>query len=103
MEETFEHVLTCLYPPTQAARSTQLSELHQTLKNINTPMPMISTIIQGFTRWLQPPAHRARAPTFGSLHGPDILLTQAYYEQFHQLSWYQFSLGPSMDKSLSCI
>jgi hypothetical protein len=36
---------------------------------------------------------QARAPTFRSLRGSDILLTQAFYEQFDQLSWFQFSLG----------
>ncbi len=92
-EETFEHVLICPFPPTQAARSIHLSDLQRTLRSINTPALIISTIIQGFSHWFQPPAYRSRAPTFGSLHPPDILLTQAYYEQFYQLSWYQFSLG----------
>jgi hypothetical protein len=40
-----------------------------------------------------PPSQRIRAPAFGSLQGPDILLTQAFYEQYHQLSWMQFCLG----------
>ncbi len=29
----------------------------------------------------------------GSIHSPDILLTSAFYEQFHQLTWFQLCLG----------
>jgi hypothetical protein len=92
-EETFEHVLICPFPPIQEYRNSQLSELEHTLATLDTPTPVISTIRQGFQDWVQPPAHRSRAPTFGSLHGPDVLLTQTYYEQYYQLSWYQFCLG----------
>jgi hypothetical protein len=42
--------------------------------------------MQGFTDdWINPSAHRSRAPTFGSLLSPDIILTEAYYEQVYQI------------------
>ncbi len=39
------------------------------------------------------PSSQSWDPTYGSLAGPDILLTNAYYEQFHKLGWFQFCLG----------
>jgi hypothetical protein len=36
---------------------------------------------------------RSKSPVYGSLHGPNIILTSAYYEQDHQLGWFQFCLG----------
>jgi hypothetical protein len=48
---------------------------------------------KGFIIGITPPSTRSRATTVGSLAGPDILLTAAYQEQFHTLSWYQCCLG----------
>jgi hypothetical protein len=57
------------------------------------PAIMISAIQQGFTDWLQSPVHRSRSPTYGSLHSPDILLTQAYYEQLISFRGISFPLA----------
>jgi hypothetical protein len=49
--------------------------------------------MKGFNNWLHPSATRSRATTFGSLARPDVWLTSAYYEQFHQLGWLKFCLS----------
>jgi hypothetical protein len=49
--------------------------------------------MKGFHDWLRPSPHRSKAPTYGSLFRPDILLMSAYYEQFHKLGWFQICLG----------
>jgi hypothetical protein len=59
----------------------------------HTPPPVITAIMKGFQDWLNPVSIRSRAPTYGSVYGPDIFLTSAYYEQFHTLTWYQLCLG----------
>jgi hypothetical protein len=53
---------------------------------------MVTTIMQGFTDWLTSISQHSQAPTFSSLLGPDVILTAAYYEQFHQIGWSQFCL-----------
>jgi len=53
----------------------------------------LTSIMQGFKDWLSPPTTRSRAPTFGSLNGPDKMLMSACHEQFHKLSWFLFCLG----------
>jgi hypothetical protein len=74
-------------------RTTLLTNLEKSLKQLHTPHFVVETMMYGFQVWLTPPSQCIHAPTFGSLQGPDILLTQAFYEQFHQLSWMQFCLG----------
>jgi hypothetical protein len=45
---------------------------------------------------------RSRAPTYGSVYGPDILLTSVYYEHLNQLGWFQFCLhGTTMVNAVS--
>jgi hypothetical protein len=93
VEGAFEHVLWCTLPHTAAYRTQQISDLQQKMRNINTPSPVIKAILQGFCDWITPPANCSRAPTYGSLNGPDIFVTSAYFEQFHQVSWFQLCLG----------
>ncbi len=93
VQESFEHVLLCQNSPTVNCRQESLTELQTTLKNIQTPTKVFQAILQGFRDSEIPPHHRSRAPTFGSLYGPDVLIMEAYYEQFHVLGWYQLSLG----------
>ena len=71
----------------------QLTLLKEALIKIATPDKVIKAIMQGFDHWSSPPQSRSRAPAYGSLLGPDILLSTAYYEQFHQLGWFQLCLG----------
>jgi len=70
-----------------------LQQLCTTLTTIYTPEIVTQTILQGFAHWLTPTHHQSKAPTAGSLRGPDILLTSAYYEQYHTLGRYQCCLG----------
>jgi hypothetical protein len=93
VEETFEHVLQCTSPQTAEFRQTQLLDLQIKLRRITTPIPVIDAIMHGFQEWLSPPPHRSRAPTYGSLLKADILVTSAYYEQFHHLGWFSLCLG----------
>jgi hypothetical protein len=92
-EETIHHVLTC---PAQTATSTREEQIQQLCNNllaIHTPEKVIQAVLHGFTQWIHPTRNPPQAPTAGSLLGPDILLTTAYYEQFHNLGWYQCCLG----------
>jgi hypothetical protein len=92
-EETFEHVLLCPLPQTVQYRKQLLEDLRIQLRKLHTPLPVIEAILKGFKDWEEQPSGRSRAPTYGSLLGPDILLTSAYYEQFYRLGWFQLCLG----------
>jgi hypothetical protein len=95
-EETFQHVLKCTSASTQSARQEALLRLEKLLVTIGTPALVISVIMGGFRDWLDPAfqeTRRSRPATFGSLRPVDILITQAYTEQFHSIGWYQFCLG----------
>jgi len=95
-EETFEHVIRCQFGLTTIARIDSLSQLENKLKHIGTPLPVIQVIMGGFKDWLDPhfPAGaRSRPGTFGSILPADVLLTQAYSDQYHTIGWYQFCLG----------
>ncbi len=95
VEETFEHVLTCKHPSTTSFRDTCLAQLDRDLNHINTPSKVVSALLHGFLEWSHSdrPSSQSRAPTAGSLRGPDIILTSAYTEQFQSLGWYQLCLG----------
>jgi hypothetical protein len=84
IEEDFQHVLECQDPRAIVYWKNCLTQLETDINNICTPTIVTKTIIQGFTHWLTPPVGRSRAPTTGSLAGPDVLLTAAYYEQFYE-------------------
>jgi len=95
-EETLEHVLQCSYGPTVVVRQDGLEQLENRLKTMGTPPPVIKVIMEGFSDWMDPqfPAtRRSRPSTFGSLNPTDILLTQAYSDQYHTIGWFQFCLG----------
>jgi hypothetical protein len=89
----FDHVLRCAFPPSVAFQDSLLHNLERDLRSIQTPSIVIMVIMKGFMDWLNPTQHHSRSPTYGSLFGPDILLTSAYYEQFYKLSWFQLCLG----------
>jgi uncharacterized protein with HEPN domain len=86
-------VLCCQLPQTIQHRRLLLANLSTQLRKIQTPLPVIAGIMKGFKDWEEKPSGRSRAHTYGSLLGPDILLTSAYYEQFYQLGWFQLCLG----------
>jgi hypothetical protein len=78
VEETLEHVLRCSAPQTEEFCTIQLEALKLGLSNIQTPLKVTDAIMNGFHDWLSPSLHRSKAPTYGSLFGPNILLTSAY-------------------------
>ena len=96
-EETFEHVLTCSLPSTHAVHNQLLQQLQTSLTNIQTPQPVVDCIMHGFAAWIHPP-QQSRAPTAGSVCPLDIMLTQAYHEQFYKSGWYQLCLGRISEK-----
>jgi hypothetical protein len=104
-------------PITQSQQTVLLEHLchiphpeHPT-SSIQTPTPVIRAITHGFSSWLQARsshvhAHTAasqlwlqahsphiHAHTAASQKAPDILLTAAFHEQYHDLEWFQFCLG----------
>jgi hypothetical protein len=92
-EETFEHVLTCSDARASNHRDEQLQQLKRSLGVNGTPTVIINSIMQGFQHWINPISSTSRAPTYSSVNGPEVLLTAAYHEQFHELGWHQCSLG----------
>jgi hypothetical protein len=88
-EETFEHVLKCPFPSTTEWRDRCLKELETNLTKISTPSPVLNTILHGFSDWLHlDTGHgRSRAPTAGSLGGPEMLLATAYAEEYQEIGW----------------
>jgi hypothetical protein len=80
-EETFQHVLQCREASALNHREAQLNTLETHLVNIQTPREIVRAILHGFREW-QDSRQQSRAVTFGSVYGPDVLLTLAYHEQF---------------------
>jgi hypothetical protein len=78
VEETFEHILTYQHPSAISFRDASLLQMEKDLQRINTPIMVIRTIMHGFSEWLHPNrSSHSRAPTVGSLRGPDMVLTTA--------------------------
>ena len=95
-EESFEHVLVCGSTASSSSRASALQELTIGLEKINTPEQVLEAIILGLNTWItsaSDPTVRVHAPTAGSLHGGDMLLTTAFMEQHHSIGWFQFALG----------
>ncbi len=70
--------------------------LIKALEAANTPQQIISALTHGFHAWFlkqQDSTFSASALTVGSLHGPDILLTMAFAEQFYSIGWMQLHHG----------
>jgi hypothetical protein len=71
-----------------------LADMDRHLKTISTLERVLKAILHGCQHWCIPNfSTHARAPVAGSLCPSDILLTSVYYEQFHQLSWFQMCLS----------
>jgi hypothetical protein len=88
-EETFHHILTCTHHEASCHRDNRLSQLEA-----GSPSPIVKSISHGFHYWHgDHTVSHPRALVAGSLHPADILLTSAFYEQFHTITWYQFCLG----------
>jgi hypothetical protein len=92
-EEDFEHVLKYPSPDAVIHQQGLLTIFQTTLQKMDTPKQIVTTLLHGFEDWLNPPSNCSRPPTYGSLRGPDIFLADAYCDQFHNITWYQFCLG----------
>jgi hypothetical protein len=68
--------------------------MEKQLQMIGTSIWLIETILPGFYCWCGPqPNTSAQALVAGSVHPSDFLLTSAFYDQFHQLHWFQLCLS----------
>jgi len=60
---------------------------------MQTPGKVVEVIMQGFSDRISSTAPPSRAIIYGSVYGPDIVLTAAYYEQVNEIGWFHFCLG----------
>jgi hypothetical protein len=101
-EETFEHVLRCPSLLASNNRDQSLQELIKGLKSIHTPDPIFKAILHGTNHWVNHPSVTAlvHAPIFGSVYPRDVLLTDAFLNNFTPLggticSWATSAAGGS--------
>jgi hypothetical protein len=92
IEESFLHVLSCSAVSAIAHRSSALSHLLSSLKQIGTPPKIITAFEHGFQHWMAS-STRIHAPTAGQLGSTAALLTTAFHEQFHDIGWLHLQLG----------
>ena len=72
-------------------RNQALQELQKDLNHINTPSEVVEALSHGIIMWLRQqndPDCVVQVLTAGSLKSTDMLLTMAFYEQFHTIGWY---------------
>jgi len=92
--ETFEHVLLCMHPDMRQHRTDALGILAEQLSTIQPPQQIKESILHGFHCWSnEVSSSPPRSLVTGSLHLSDIVLTSAFHELFHKLSWFQFLPG----------
>jgi hypothetical protein len=94
--ETVPHVLSCTATSSTSNRAISLTVLQTDLKLLNTPVQVIDALTHGIKTWessLTNPHITARALTVGSLHGPDVLLTAAFTDQWSSIGWDHLFLG----------
>jgi len=93
-EETLQHVFTCNHSSASAHRTLCLDKMFRTLENAQTPQPVLDSLKYGFHTWMENPTRQGvRAPTAGSLRGPDAVLTSAFTEQYQNIGWFHMCLG----------
>ena len=95
-DETLQHILSCTSSGSAEARKNALLTLQTDLTALDTPPPVLEAILHGTNMWIinQGDEHRpVHATTVGSLKGPDILLTAAFTEQFHNIGWCHMLMG----------
>jgi len=93
-EETMQHLFSCPHSSAVAHRNQCLDKLYHTLTTAQTPEPLLDSLRYGFQTWFSnTPSTLVRAPTAGSLWGPDAVLATAFHEQYHTLGWYHLCLG----------
>jgi hypothetical protein len=77
-------------------RSLQLEQIRSSLSKLNTPGLIIDTLIFGLQEWSthgNGEDRRVTAPSAGSVKPADILLTQAFREQWDTIGWEQMLQG----------
>lgn len=83
-------------PASEENRTQALQGLQWDLKHINTPSEVVEALTHGINMWLwgqHDPEYVVRAQTAGSLKNTGMLLTMAFYEQFHTIGWYKLFHG----------
>ncbi len=95
---TCERVLTCSDAGAKDHRDSQLLQLEKLLQSIHTPQMVMKTILQGLEHWIEGGTSHSRAPTFGSLYSPEVVLTSAYHVQFYTLGWYVYRVYKLISK-----
>jgi hypothetical protein len=92
-EEKVQHVMSCPHQSVVLQCKIGLDKLQAGLVAIGTPQPVTEAIRYGIEQWsLALDQMSRRAPTAGSLYGPDAVLTSAYWEQ-HRIGWFNLCLG----------
>jgi hypothetical protein len=92
--ETFQHVLLCKHPDMRQHRTDALHILSDQLSKIHTPPPITESMLHGFRCWSKElTSSHPRSLVAGSIRSSDIVLTSAFHEQYHKLSWFQFCMG----------
>jgi hypothetical protein len=90
------HAFTCEFQDPMESMSKALKDLQQNLSGINTLVEDIDTFTDGMVmqeNFQCNPHTTVHALTVGSLHGPDVLLTAAFTDQFHSIEWHHLLMG----------
>jgi len=74
------------------SRQLLLDKLFDTLHDTHCPPHIIDTLRHGFVCW-QSQSPSTSAPLAGQLGNLATILTTAFHEKFHSLSWHQLCLG----------
>jgi hypothetical protein len=91
-KESFLHVLSCCDTLAMDHRSSALSHLLSSLKQIDTPTKIIAALEHGFQHWITPPTS-IHAPSAGQLGSSAALLRSAFHTQFYDIGWLHLQLG----------
>jgi len=93
-EETLQHVWSCDFPATVAARDAMLDIYKTTLRDFPTPPQLIEVIVHGIQQWIQLQnggIQRQIAPTITNISLSAV--TAAYTEQTTKIRWDAFLRG----------
>jgi len=90
-EETLQHVWSCDFPATVAAREALFNTYHTTLQDFPTPPQLIEVIVHGIWQWIllqNGGIRRQIAPTIADISLSAV--TTAYTEQTTRIRWDAF-------------
>jgi hypothetical protein len=93
-EDSASHVLQCQHLLAAIHHDVALAVPICQWTTISTQAPVLDSILHGFSVWC---THHytgwGRALVVGSLNPSDILLTSAFYEQYHHFQWCHLYMG----------